>query len=123
MHCHCTADRGAGGFGKAKVANFPGLDELRHCAYGFFDGSVWIDSVLIVKIDRIYAQTLETGITARADIFGFAIDALKAAVATAYIAKLRGNNDSISTVFNSFADQFLIVTHTIHISRVEQRHA
>src|SRR6476469_7444519 len=104
MHCHCTADRGARRFGKAKVANFPSLDELRHCTYSFFDRSVWIDSVLIVKIDRIYAQTLETGITARADIFGFAIHALKAAVATAYIAKLRGNKDSIAMPFNCFAD-------------------
>ena len=49
--------------------------------------------MLIVKIDRIYAQTLETGITARADIFGFAIDADDIGRAIAFAIEQPGDVD------------------------------
>jgi len=46
--------------------------------------------VLIVQVDHVDTQTIETRITALANVVGFAVDALERAIRIAYVAEFGG---------------------------------
>src|SRR6185295_16260883 len=63
------------GFGKAQVPHLACAHELGHCTDRFLDRRIGIDTVLIIQIDGVDAEALQTRVTSRADVFRAAIDA------------------------------------------------
>ena len=76
--------------------------------------------MLIIQINYVYSQALEASITGRANIIGLAVHPQKTAVAAPHIAKLSRDDHLIAAVFDGFTYQLFVVTHAIHIGRIEQ---
>ena len=60
MHLHGAPQSVGAGFRQADVADLAFLDQLRHGANRFLDRSIRIDAVLVVEVDVLDAQPLQT---------------------------------------------------------------
>ena len=76
--------------------------------------------MLVVQVDHLYTKTLQTGITALAYIFWFAIDAKELAIRGALVAEFGRKYDLIAPALKRAAKKFLVATHRIHISGIEE---
>jgi len=61
--------------GQSQMTHFAGLDQLGHRADGFFDRNSRIDPVLVIQIDVVDAEPLETGVAGRVHVLWCSIDA------------------------------------------------
>src|SRR5260370_19078398 len=57
-------------FGETEVADLACFHEFSHRAHGIFDRRIWIDAMLIIEIDNVGAEALQTGFASGADEFG-----------------------------------------------------
>ena len=70
-----ASDRVRCGFRQAEVADLAGPDKVGHRPNGLLDGSVGIDPVLIVKVDKVDTQPVQRCIAGRAHMIGLSVDA------------------------------------------------
>ncbi len=96
MHLFRAANGVRRRFGQAQMTHFAGLDQLGHRADGFFDGHAWIDAMLVIQIDMIDAEPLETGIAGQMYVLGCSIDADECAIGAAHMAELGGQHDFVA---------------------------
>ena len=120
MHLGGAANGVRRGFGQAKVTHLAGLYQLRHGAHRFLDGDFRIDAVLVVQIDVIDAETLETGIAGLTHVLGCSIDAEGRAVGTARNAEFGGEHDFVAARFQYLPEQALVGTDAVHVGSVEK---
>ena len=77
--------------------------------------------MLVVQIDDLDTQPLETGLARADDIFGTAIGDL--AVASADVAELGRQDHFGAAPLDGLADEFLVMAGPIGVRRIEQRYA
>src|SRR5579864_1964374 len=108
-------------FGQADITDFPLLYEFRHRADGFLDWSVWIDPVLIIKIDVIGAQPFQAAFARFAHVVRLAIYAAgHGIVGIADDAKFRRDHQLVTLAANGPAHEFFVLVRAVHIRGVEK---
>ena len=108
------------GFRKAEIADLAGSDQLGHGSDRLFDGRAGIDAMLIIKIDGVDAEALQTGIAGLTDIFGTSVDAAPSAVSVAHDTKFSGDDDLVPMRAQCPADEDLVGERTVNVGGVEE---
>src|SRR5215207_4167300 len=67
------------GLRQAEAAHFSRLHEVAHRTHRVLDGRVRVDPVLVVEVDHLDPEPLETGLAGLAHVVGPAVDAQKRA--------------------------------------------
>src|SRR5688572_22367741 len=118
-----AADGVGAGLAQAEVAHLALLDEARHGADRLLDRRLRIDAVLVVDVDVIDAEPLETRLARDRDVVGPAVDEAALAVWSAHVAELRGDQHLVAPAAEGLAEKFLVLAEAIGIGGVEQRDA
>src|SRR5450830_262581 len=93
-------------FGQAQVTYLAFLKQFRHLPDSFLDGHLGVDTVLIVKVYRVHAETAQAGFASGANVFGPAVDSADIRVLyTSHNAEFGGEKDFIASLFYRFADK------------------
>src|SRR4051812_5673411 len=92
------ADGRRGGLAEAEETDLAGRHKFGHGADRLLDRHGLIHPVLVVQIDVVDAESLQTGVAGRADIVRAAADALETAVLAADVAEFGGEHDLFSAV-------------------------
>src|SRR6266852_5780377 len=115
------ATQGCGrGFGKPQRAHLALLDQLCHGSDRIFHRSVWVDAMLVVKINALYAQPLEACLATLAHVLRAAVDTHPTAVGAADVAELCGKDHLPASTADCAADQFLVFAHAVDVGGVEK---
>src|ERR1700694_4923452 len=97
------------------------LHQLRHCADRGLDRRLWIYSVLIVKIDVINAQPLQTSFASFLHVIGLAVDTTNIWIAgIADDSKLCGQYNTVALSLNRSTNQLFIRIRSINVRRIEE---
>jgi hypothetical protein len=121
MGCTCAARRGARrGFGQAQVEHLSRLHQLRHGTDRFLNRDPWVDAVLIVQVDMIDTEPLQTGIASRVHILRCSVDSKQRAIGSAHVAKLGGEHNFLAARFQDFGQQAFVGADAITIGRIEE---
>jgi len=102
------------------VADFSHLDEPRHGADGLFDRGVGVNPVLVVEIDHLDAEPLQALVRALAHVFRPARHAAHRRIGGPHDAELGGNDDRGATTRDRASDEFLVMTHAVHVGGVQE---
>src|SRR5262249_13490939 len=94
--------------------------QLRHRADSLFDRRRRIDPVLVVEVDHLDAEALETRLARRAHVITLAADAEAAPVLASHDAELRGDHDAIAPAADRFAAELLVVADPLQFRRIEK---
>ena len=70
MHFGGAADRGGAASDNPRKRTLPCLNQFRHRAHGFFDGTLGIHAMLVVKIDGFDAEPAQACFAALLHVFG-----------------------------------------------------
>jgi hypothetical protein len=76
--------------------------------------------VLIVEIDGVDTEALETRIAGGSDVLGSAVQAAARAGVLAYDAELGGDDDLVAERAQRFADQNLVGARAVDVRRIEE---
>src|SRR4029077_5578181 len=107
------------GFGEAEVADLARFHQLGHRAYGIFDRRVGIDPMLIVKIDNVGAEALQTGFASGADVFGTSGNfAPGRIVGRSHDSELGGDSNFVAAAANRSADQLLVAMRSVGVGGI-----
>src|SRR5712692_5547287 len=118
------ATQGCGrGFGKPQRAHLALLDQFRHGSDRIFHRGVWVDAMLVVKINALYAQPLEACLATLAHVLRAAIDTHPTAVGAADVAELCGEDHLPASPLDGAADQLLVFAHAVYVGGVEKIHS
>ena len=79
--------------------------------------------MLIVKVDNVDAEPLQTGLTSLANIGRVPPDAEHRALGAARPSEFRRQNQFVAAAVDRPADQFLVAADAVHVGRIEHRHA
>jgi hypothetical protein len=115
-----SAHRLGRGLGQAEVLDLALLDELGHRADGLLDRHRVVDAVLVVEVDEVDAEPLERVLAGLAHVVGPAVDAEKAAVLSALIAELAGDDDPVAALAHRPAHELLVGERPVHVGGVEE---
>src|SRR4029079_9301190 len=108
-------------FTQTQILDLSGFHQIAHCPDGIFDWYVGIDSMLIVEIDAIDAQTLERSVTGRAHVFRSTVDRSYRRIGrVAYDGKLCSYDHIIAMVSKCFAHQFFICERAVRIGGIKE---
>ena len=91
---------------QAQIAHLAFPHKLGHGADRILNRHIRIDSMLVVQVDHLYTKTLQTGITALAYIFWFAIDAKELAIRGALVAEFGRKYDLIAPALKRAAKKW-----------------
>src|SRR2546425_7069671 len=100
-------------------ADLAALDEARHATHGVLDGHLRIDPVLVVEVDHVHAQALETRVAGFRDIGRAAVDAIALPVRAPHLAQLGGHEYPVALAFDGAPEQLLVLAPAIHVRGVE----
>jgi hypothetical protein len=116
-----AANGGGRSFGKAEETDFSFAHQLSHGAHGFFDRSLGINAMLVIKVDRVDVETLEAGFTAGAHVFGPAVDSANVGIgAIADDGKFGGKENFVAAIADGSTNKDFIVPVAVHIGGVEK---
>src|SRR6266536_1819997 len=109
------------GFGQTEKAHFAFAYQVRHRANCFFDRCIWINSMLIVKIDYIHTEPAQTSFACLTDVIRFAADPAKFQCGRVpENSKLCRNNDLFMAPSKGAPKQLLVRMRAVHIGGVEE---
>src|SRR5260370_21614723 len=106
--------------GETEKADLAVLHQGGHGAYRVLDGRGWMDAVLIVQIDHLDAEALQTGLAGTDHVLRPPVGNFAAAAAE--IAELGRHEDLRAAPRDGLADKRFIVPEAIHVGGVEERH-
>src|SRR5437868_9731525 len=95
MHCVCASNGIGAGFRQTEIAHLAGANQLRHRAYGFLNRRLRVDSMLIVEINAINAETVQAGFACLLDVFRFAADPAKTWRSEEHTSELQSRFDLV----------------------------
>ncbi len=105
MDFHRTAQGLRRGLGKPDVADFAFPYKLCHRPDSFFDRRSGIDAMLIVQIDRLHPQPLQTSLTGAPDVIGLTVNPAHGGIrGVADDSEFRGQHNFFALVFDGAAD-------------------
>src|SRR5437773_6038733 len=121
MNLGCTAKCLRAGLGQSDVPNLPFLNQFSHCSYGFLDRSIGIDAVLIIKIDVIHAEPLQTFVNRFTNVVGLAAHTARfRIVRVANDTKFRGYDNFVALAAQCASHQFFVFERSIDVSSIEK---
>ncbi len=124
MHLVGTPNGAGRSFGQSKVADFSGMHQVGHRAHRFFDRHSWIDTVLVVQIDRCNVEPLQAGIARFADIFWPAVDAAHGGIGlAANNSEFCRKENFIARTAHGHANQYFVVAVTVDVRGIEKSDA
>ena len=94
-------------------AHLAGLDQSRHRAH------LGIDAVLVIEVDHVHAEALETRVARLRHPLGPAVDAGRA-VRLAHVAELGDDHGALAPAAQRLAEQRLVVAPAVHVGRVQE---
>ena len=99
-------------FGQAQVADLALADKVGHGADGLFDGRIGIDPVLIVEVDDLDAQPLQTRLAAGFDVVRPAVDALETgSTRQVLLVECSGDDRALSEILGTLVKADIPVLH------------
>src|SRR5690606_4126688 len=108
-------------FRQADVADFARLHQFRHRTDRLLDRRLWIDAVLIIKVDRLDPEPAKTVIARLAHIIRRAVYPSRTGIGRiSNDAELGGDHDAVAATANGFADEFFIRIGAVHVGGVEK---
>ena len=110
-------------FGKAEIAHFALLHQIRHGADRVFNRRFRVHAMLVVKIDHFHVQALERSLAARANIFGASIHSQEFSIGRSLIAELGGEHYFLAPALDRLADQHFILERAVHVGGVQKIHS
>src|SRR5271157_3928021 len=120
MNLSGPTDRRGCSLRQPEVTYLSSLHQVRHRPDRLLDWRIGIDPVLVVKVDRFDAQSLEAGVTALPDILRVAPDPEEFTVCAADVAELGCQHHLCAAVLDRLADEDLVSSQSIDVGRVEQ---
>ena len=105
-----------------EVADLPGDDQVGHRAHRLFDLDVLRRTVQVVEIDDLDAKAQQRRVTRCSDVGGVTPDGLLLTPAAAIDAELRRQLHPVTSAVDRAAYQHLVVTRSVDVRRVDQRH-
>src|SRR6266849_4866408 len=121
MHFACAANRLRRRLGETEITDLARFHELSHRADGIFDRRIGIDAMLIVKIDSVGAEALQTGFASGADVFGtpgyFAPGRI---IGISHDSELGRDCYFVAPAANRFADQFLVAMRSVSVGGIPE---
>ena len=106
---------------ESEEAHFAGLDQAGHGTDGLFDRRRGIDTVLIVEVDDVGAETPEARVAGRAHVLRASVDAI--AGPFAHSAELGCKDDSLAIGAEYLAEEALVVPRPVNVRGVEEIHS
>src|SRR5258708_2135050 len=114
--------RGLDAFGprltEAEISHLALLDEPAHRPHRVLDRYVWVNAVLVIKVDRVDAEPLQAHLARPLDMSGTAIDAVGTA-RLLRLAKLAGDQYLVAVRLQGPPEQLLVVAPAVHVGAVE----
>ena len=123
VHGVGAADGVGRGLAQPEESDLAGRDQLGHGPDGLLDRRVLVHPVLVVEVDVIDSEPLQTGVASGPDILRTSVDAQERAVLAADVAELGGQHHLIAAIRDRLADQPLVGERPVHVRRVQQRDA
>src|SRR5882672_10302097 len=121
MHFACAANRLGSCLGETEVTDLPRFHQLSHRADGIFDRGIGIDAMLIIEIDNVGSEALQTGFASGTDVFGrsgyFAPGRI---VGRSHDSELGGDGDFVAPSANRSADQLLVAMRSISVRGIPE---
>ena len=106
--CVSLADNIFGGLGDTPMGDFSLLDQVSYGSRNFFHGHLWIDTVLIVKVNVVSSQSAETTFHGGTDRFRAAVQQ-RTAGTNGFQPEFCGDYHLVTDIFQCLAHQFLVV--------------
>src|SRR5580698_10050380 len=92
-----SSNRCGGSFGQSDVKDFALVDQLLEHADRFLNGSLRVDSVLVVEVDPVRAQSSEGSFHGGPNVGGVAIDMTNPAPRMGDESEFRGQHNAIAS--------------------------
>jgi hypothetical protein len=121
MNAVGTADGFRSSLGQSEVADLALPHQIGHGPDRLLDWHLRVDAVLVVQVDDVNLEPLQTGFTGLTHIVGSAIHAL--ARFGPYLSEFGGKNHLIPTAGNGLSDQLLVLAPAVHVGCIEESHA
>ena len=103
------------------MPNLPFLNQLSHRSYGFLDRSIGIDTVLIIKIDVIHAEPLQTFVNRFTNVVGLAAHTARfRIIGVANDTKFRRYDNFVALAAQCASNQFFVLVGSIDICGIEK---
>src|ERR1035437_8183075 len=115
-----STNRRWGRFTDAEVTHLAGRHECREGAPRFLHRNARVDSVLVVEVHMIHAQSRQTGVAGLTHVVRMAIDTESRAVLATLITELRGENDLVASRSDGATNQLLVGEWSIHVRSVQE---
>src|SRR5262249_15891273 len=118
------------GFGEPDVTGLARADQLGHGPDAVLDRYLRVHAVELVQVDVVHAEALQARFAGVEDVGRAAVDptdaddpADAAVLQAPHDAALRRQDHPVAPTANRSSDQLLVGERTIHVRRVEERHA
>src|SRR5579872_6221175 len=111
-------------FGEAKMLHLALFNQFLYCPGNVLNRHLWIDTVLVEKVDDVRFKPLERCLGDLLDMFRPAIEPrLLARGRIEPETELRGYRHTFAHGSERFADQLFVGERTVHFGGIEERHA
>src|SRR5208337_617966 len=106
------------------MADLALLDEFRHGANRFLNRRIRIDAVLVVEVNVLDAQPLQTSIAGLLDVVGLAADTADTGVrGIAVYPEFCGQHDLAALALDRASDEFFVLVRPVDIGGVQKSDA
>src|ERR1700682_1414247 len=120
MDFRSAPQRFRAGFRQSDRSDLARRNKLGHRTNCFLNRNVRINPMLVIEINRFYAQPMKTRVACTANILGRTIDAPDS-VGTDTEAKLGRDDDAIArNLAQETSKQFLVLVRTVDFGRIEE---
>src|SRR5208283_3936723 len=121
MHLASAPNRRGRRLRQSEKTHLAFFHELRHRANRIFNRRIWVDAMLIVKIDRVDAEALEAGLARGAHIVGAPADFAEGRIRRlADDAELGRDYEFVAPPANRAADQLFIAMRPVGVRGVPE---
>ena len=115
-----AADGVGAGLAQAEIAHLALLDQARHGADGILDRHVGIDTVDVIEVDVVDAETLQARVAGDRHIIRLAVDPATLAAGAADIAEFRSDEIFLAPAFHGAADELLVEAGGIGVGGIKE---
>src|SRR6266851_1336315 len=103
------------------MSNLALLDQFREGADCFLNWRIRIDAVLVVEVDILDAQPLQTSFTGLLHVVGLAADAADVGIGgIADNSKFCGQHDLVAFALDRASDEFFVLEGPVNVSGIEK---
>src|SRR6476620_10133821 len=117
MDCVSPADQVGPNLAEPDRTHLARGDEIGHRPHRVLDGNAGIETVAVVQVDDVGAQSAQTGLTRRTDILGAPVELHAVATIVDLGTELRGEHDAFTATLDRLSDHLLVVPESTNVVR------